>query len=89
MKSLVENRILTKVGQDEPTLSKALRDARPRSVAEVLRLYKPFYEKLLKLNVSIRDSTEKRDAPAQCHRWLVELDCGCVTERRQVPQQRR
>jgi hypothetical protein len=30
--------------------------------------------------VGKRDFIEQRDAPTQCYRWLVELDCGCVTD---------
>jgi len=66
--------------QDEPVLSPALLAATPRPAATVLRLYKPYYEQLLRYNPSIREFIEQRDAPEQVFRWLVELDCGCVTD---------
>lgn len=66
--------------QERSELSQALAAARPRPVSEVQRLYKPYYEELQRLNASQRDFIEKRDSPAQCYRWLVELDCGCVTD---------
>jgi hypothetical protein len=67
-------------GTDQPSLSAALMQAKPRSAAEALRLYKPYYEDLLRLNSSKREFIAKRDAPEQVFRWLVELDCGCVTD---------
>jgi hypothetical protein len=66
--------------QDQPPLSTALTGAKPRPTAEVLRLYTPYYEELLCYNASNREFIEQRDAPAECFRWLVELDCGCVTD---------
>lgn len=67
-------------GQDRPTSSTALMGAKPRPAAEVLRLYRPYYEDLLRYNASQREFIEQRDAPTQCFRWLVELDCGCVAD---------
>ena len=67
-------------GTDQPTLSAFLMQARPRSASEALRLYKPYYEDLLRCNFSNRDFIEQRDAPEQVFRWLVELDCGCITD---------
>jgi hypothetical protein len=64
----------------QPALSSALTAARPRPAAEVLRLYRPHCEDLLRYNFSNRDFLEQRDAPEQCFRWLVELDCSCVTD---------
>ncbi|HUB37802.1 MAG TPA: hypothetical protein VMA72_03020 [Streptosporangiaceae bacterium] len=64
----------------EPGLSPALIEAKPRPSTGVLRLYKPYYEDLLRYNFSSRDFIERRDAPEQCFRWLIELDCGCVTD---------
>jgi hypothetical protein len=66
--------------QGEPVLSPALSAATPRPVAEVLRLYTPYYEQLLRYNLSNREFIEQRDAPQQVFRWLIELDCGCVTD---------
>lgn len=66
--------------QDEPVVSPALLAATPRSAAGALRLYTPYYEQLLRLNLSNREFIEQRDAPAQVFRWLIELDCGCVTD---------
>jgi hypothetical protein len=51
---------------------------RPR--VEVLREYEDYYGDLLTLNPAHRESIHKRDVPEGCHRWLVELDCGCTTE---------
>jgi hypothetical protein len=65
---------------NEPPLSPSLAEAKPRPAAEALRLYKPYYEEVLRCNFSNRDFIEQRDAPEQCFRWLVELDCGCVTD---------
>lgn len=70
---------MTSVDVDS-VLSPALIAARPRPPSESLRLYKPYYEELLRHNVSIRDFIEQRDAPEHVFRWLVELDCGCVTD---------
>ena len=66
--------------QDEPVLSPAPPAATPRPAAEVLRLYTPYYEQLLRYNLSNREFIEQRDAPEQVFRWLIELDCGCVTD---------
>lgn len=66
--------------QDEPALSSALLEARPRPAAAVLRLYTAYYEQLLRYNLSNREFIEQRDAPEQVFRWLVELDCGYVTD---------
>jgi hypothetical protein len=66
--------------QAESLLSPALLAATPRPAAAVLRLYMPYYEQLLRYNLSIREFIEQRDAPQQVFRWLVELDCGCVTD---------
>ncbi|MBL1074470.1 hypothetical protein JK358_08675 [Nocardia sp. 2] len=60
--------------------SPVLARARPRPVSTLGKLYKPYYEQLLRCNPSIRDFIEKRDSPEHCYRWLVELDCGCVTD---------
>lgn len=64
----------------QSTLSAVLIAAKPRPAAEALRLYKPYYEDLLRYNRSIQDHIEQRDAPEQVFLWLVELDCGCVTD---------
>ena len=66
--------------QDEPVLSSALLEARPRPAAAVLRLYTPYFEQLLRYNLSNREFIEERDSPEQLFRWLIELDCGCVTD---------
>ena len=50
-------------GTDQPALSAFLMQARPRSAAEALRLYKPYYEDLLRCNFTNRDFIEQRDAP--------------------------
>lgn len=52
-------------GTDQPALSAFLMQARPRSASEALRLYKPYYEDLLRYNFSNRDFIQQRDAPEQ------------------------
>lgn len=67
-------------GHDQPGVSQALQEARSRSAAEIRRLYEPYYEQLLRLNSLTRESIERRDSPENVYRWLVELDCGCITD---------
>jgi hypothetical protein len=63
-------------GADTDKLTKAL----PRPAAEVLREYMDFHTRQLALNPSLVEILKEKDAPERKYRWLVELDCRCITE---------
>jgi hypothetical protein len=56
-----------------------LDNAVPRPNAEVLREYRDYYDRLVGLNPGNQGLAE-RDAPERQFRWLIELDCGYITE---------
>ena len=69
------------------TESQALARARPRTAAAILKLYRPFYEDRIRHMSNFREAIpdvverfRQREAPEQCYRWLIELDCGCITD---------
>ena len=69
--------------QDEPVLSSALLEARPRPAAAVLRLYTPYYEQLLRYYLPNREFIEQRDAPSRSRGadHLTLFDCDCIRAR--------
>jgi hypothetical protein len=67
--------------------SQALARAKPRTAAAILKLYRPFYEDRIRhmssyreLDRTVLEDFRQREAPEQCYRWLIELDCGCITD---------
>lgn len=57
-----------------------LAKAIPRPAAEVLAEYEAYLVKYLALNRWESEFARNQDAPENKWRWLVELDCGCITE---------